>query len=331
MDTTFSRKRVLVTGAAGFIGMHVARRLKRRRDFVIGLDSFNAYYDPSLKRARQDLLREEEVEVIEACITDEPLLSALLEEKGITHVVHLAAQAGVRHSLFAPQDYVVSNLQGFTSLLEACRKNPRIRIVYASSSSVYGLNRKIPFSEADRTDSPANFYGATKKANEAIAHAYHHLYGMSLTGLRYFTVYGPWGRPDMAYFRFAEKIVKKEPLPLFGEGKMRRDFTYIDDIVDGTVAALDFGASYALYNLGNHRPVETRYLVSLLEEALGEKALLEMLPVQPGEVPETYADIAKAKEELGFSPKVSIEEGISRFVDWYSEWAVSTASKAKSL
>lgn len=317
MDTTSSKKSVFVTGAAGFIGMHVALALKRRGDSVLGLDHFNAYYDPQLKRQRAALLKEEGIDVVEASISDRDLLSSLFTSHSITHCVHLAAQAGVRHSLEAPEDYVSSNLQGFTSVLEACRKKGSIQLVYASSSSVYGLNRKIPFSVEDPTDHPANFYGATKKANEVMAHAYHHLYGFPVTGLRYFTVYGPWGRPDMAYFRFAEKILNKEPIPLFGGGKMRRDFTYIDDIVQGTIAALDFGSPCALFNLGNHRPVETLYLVSLLEKELGQKAILHHLPVQPGEVFETFADIDKSRECLGYTPKVSLEEGIGRFVHWY--------------
>lgn len=319
-------KRVLVTGAAGFIGFHVASFLKKRGDFVLGIDNFNDYYDPALKQARAASLQTQEIAVLRGDIQDSLQLRTILQEYGITHIVHLAAQAGVRHSLHAPEDYVASNLQGFVSLLEACRSHSQIKIVYASSSSVYGLNKKIPFSETDPTDQPTNFYGATKKANELIAHAYHHLYGLSLTGLRYFTVYGPWGRPDMAYYRFAQKIARGEPIQVFNEGKMRRDFTYIDDIVQGTVAALDLGADLEIFNLGNHRPVELLHLIEVLEEALGKKAMKEMLPMQPGEVLETYADIEKSQKHLNFFPITTIEVGIQHFIQWLQVYEKQTAT-----
>jgi UDP-glucuronate 4-epimerase len=216
-----------------------------------------------------------------------------------------------------PDDYVASNLEGFVSILETCRYFPNLKLVYASSSSVYGLNQKIPFSVEDKTDHPANLYGATKKANEVMAHAYHHLYGISVTALRYFTAYGPWGRPDMAYYRFTRQICDGEPIQLFNHGQMRRDFTYIDDIVDGTVAAIDLGAPCETFNLGNNRPINLLYLIELLENALGRKAVKEFLPMQPGEVIETYADIEKSQRLLNFHPSVPLEDGILRFIDWF--------------
>jgi UDP-glucuronate 4-epimerase len=248
------------------------------------------------------------------------MLKRLLLKHGITHVVHLAAQAGVRHSLTHPDDYVDSNLHGFVSVLESIRLFPAIKLVYASSSSVYGANEKIPFSEADTTDAPTNLYGATKKANELIAHAYHHLYGISATALRYFTAYGPWGRPDMAYYRFTRQICDQQPIQVFNSGQMKRDFTYIDDIVEGTAAAVDLGAPYEIFNLGNNRSVDLLYLIQLLEEALGKTAIKEMLPMQAGEVKETFADIEKSQRLLNFRPAVSLEEGIPRFIEWFKQY-----------
>jgi len=312
-------KRILITGAAGFIGFHLASHLKARGDFVVGLDNFNAYYDPWLKRTRAQRLQEQGIAVVSSDICEQPRLQTLLDQHAITHVVHLAAQAGVRHSLSAPNDYVSSNLQGFVSLLEACRHFPHIKLIFASSSSVYGTNKKIPFSVEDSTDHPTNLYGATKKAGEAMAYAYHHLYGLCITGLRYFTVYGPWGRPDMAYYRFAKNICADLPIQLFNQGQMRRDFTYIDDIVAGTVAALDLGASYEIFNLGGHQPVDLLYLVELLEQALRKKAVRELLPMQPGEVLETYADIEKSRQLLGWKPSVPLEMGMNRFVEWFQQ------------
>lgn len=320
-------KRVLVTGAAGFIGFHVALALARRGDQVVGIDNFNSYYDPELKKARKRELISNHVDVLTGDICDMEPLRLLLLSRQITHVVHLAAQAGVRHSLIHPEEYIASNLQGFVSVLEACRYFPNLKLVYASSSSVYGANRKIPFSVDDRTDQPTNLYGATKKANEVIAHAYHHLYGLSVTALRFFTVYGPWGRPDMAYYRFTQAICAGEPIQVFNHGQMRRDFTYIDDIVEGTVAAIDLGAPYEIFNLGNNRPIDLLYLIQLLEEALGKAALQERLPMQPGEVTETYADIEKSTRLLGFQPRVSIEEGILRFIEWYKSYHYSPLPK----
>ncbi|MES2273716.1 MAG: NAD-dependent epimerase/dehydratase family protein [Chlamydiota bacterium] len=313
-------KRILVTGSAGFIGFHLSSYLEKRGDFVIGLDHFNSYYDPQLKRDRAQILHNQGIETISADIREKELIQQLLQRYGITHVVHLAAQAGVRHSLSHPDDYVASNLQGFVSILEACRVFPAIRLIYASSSSVYGLNQKIPFSVEDPTDQPANLYGATKKTNELMAHAYHHLYGLSAIGLRYFTAYGPWGRPDMAYYRFSRQICIGAPIQIFNHGQMKRDFTYIDDIVQGTAAAIDSEAGLEIFNLGNNCPVNLLYLVQLLEEALGKKAIKEMLPMQAGEVVETFADIEKSQRILNFQPTVSIEEGILRFMEWFKRY-----------
>lgn len=313
-------KRILITGAAGFIGFHLALHLKKRGDFVIGLDNFNSYYDPQLKKDRAEQLQKQGIDILHSDIRERDFLKLLLLRYGITHLVHLAAQAGVRHSLSEPDDYVDSNLQGFVSILEACRYFPKLKLIYASSSSVYGLNQKIPFSVDDKTDCPANLYGATKKANEVMAHAYHNLYGFSVTALRYFTAYGPWGRPDMAYYRFARQIFDGEAIQVFNHGRMRRDFTYIDDIVDGTAAAIDLCTSCEIFNLGNNRPIDLLYLIELLEHAIGKKAIKEMLPMQPGEVTETYADIEKSQRILNFQPSVSLEEGIFRFIDWYKSY-----------
>jgi UDP-glucuronate 4-epimerase len=319
-------KRILVTGAAGFIGFHLSLHLKNRGDFVIGLDNFNSYYDPELKKARAKILEEEEIPVVHGDIQNTELIRRLLVENEITHVVHLAAQAGVRHSMTHPNDYVSANLQGFVSMLEACRPFPHLKFIYASSSSVYGLNKKIPFSVEDPTDEPANLYGATKKANELIAHSYHHLYKISVTGLRFFTVYGPWGRPDMAYFSFAKNIVEGKPIQVFNHGQMKRDFTYIDDIVKGTTAAIDLGAPCEIFNLGNNRPVELITMIQLLEKALGKKANMIMLPMQPGEVLETFADIEKSQKMLNFTPSTSIEEGLNQFVEWFKTFGMPLAN-----
>lgn len=321
-------KRILITGAAGFIGFHLATHLKKRGDFVIGVDNFNPYYDPQLKKDRASELQKMGVEVLHTDICEKNFLKLLFLRYGITHVVHLAAQAGVRHSLYEPDDYVSANLQGFVSVLEACRHFPELKLTYASSSSVYGLNQKVPFKEEDKTDQPTNLYGATKKSNEVLAHSYHHLYGLHVTALRYFTAYGPWGRPDMAYYRFTRQICEGEPIQVFNHGKMRRDFTYIDDIVEGTKAAIDLEAPCEVFNLGNHRPINLLYLIELLEKILGKKAVKEMLPIQPGEVIETYADIEKSNKMLGFKPAVSLEEGLLRFADWFKSYHSSTTSVA---
>lgn len=310
-------KTILITGAAGFIGFHTAKTLQAQGHKVIGIDNFSSYYDPSLKEERARILQEIDIPVIRGDITDQKILESLLKENGVTHVIHLAAQAGVRHSFTHPEDYISSNLVGFVSLMEALKNHPIKKLVYASSSSVYGLNTKIPFSESDPTEQPANFYGATKKANELIAHSYHHLYQIPMIGLRFFTVYGPYGRPDMAYFSFTKEILNNKPIRIFNHGQMRRDFTYIDDIVGGILAALEVDKSFEVYNLGNNNPSSVLELIATLEELLGRKSLQEMLPMQKGEVLETYADIEKSKKDLGFSPKVSLSLGLKHFVDWY--------------
>lgn len=308
---------ILITGAAGFIGFHLALKLKNRNDFVIGYDNFNSYYDTDLKFAREKILNNHGIEIIHADIRDRSLLHELLKKNKITHLIHLAAQAGVRHSLICPDDYIASNLEGFVSVLESCKDLKDLKIIYASSSSVYGKNKKIPFSTEDVTDSPSNLYGATKKANELIAFAYHDLYNMNLIGLRFFTVYGPWGRPDMAYFKFSKNILENRPIDLFGSGEMKRDFTYVDDIINGVVSALDSNIKFDIFNLGNSTPIKITYLIELLEKELQKKAIINYLPMQKGEVIETFADISKSQKELNFNPNFSIELGIKKFLDWY--------------
>jgi UDP-glucuronate 4-epimerase len=243
-----------------------------------------------------------------------------------THILHLAAQAGVRYSLTHPQKYVQANLEGFVNVLEICRERPSIKLVYASSSSVYGANPKIPFAVEDHTDHPTSLYGATKKANEVLAHAYHHCFDLSVTGLRFFTVYGPWGRPDMAYFSFTQAIMEGKPIKLFNHGQMQRDFTYIDDVVDGILKALDLGAPYEIFNLGNNQPVSLLRFVELIEQATGKQAIKEFAPMATGDVPTTYADISHSTKKLGFAPKISLSEGIVKFVDWYHHYTQTAAS-----
>ncbi len=308
-----SRKRIFITGIAGFIGFHLAQKLHRRGDVVIGCDNFNSYYDPLLKKERADILAEQKIEVIPCDVSK---LAPLLEKHQITHLVHLAAQAGCRYCITHPEKYQESNVDGFFHVLECLRHNPQIKLTFASSSSVYGLNKKIPFSESDPTEMPANFYGATKKCNELMAFAYHNVYGIRATALRFFTVYGPFGRPDMAYFSFAKAMMRGEPIKLFNHGKMERDFTYIDDIVDGIVAAIDLEADFEIFNLGNNHPEEVLKLVQLIEEHLKKKAVIEMLPMPPGEIPITFADITKAQKRLHFQPKTSLETGMKHFLTW---------------
>lgn len=315
-----SRKKIFITGIAGFIGFHLAKALHKRGDLVFGCDNFNPYYDPKLKRDRSSLLSSKGIPVWEKDICDKGAIRELVAKEQATHIVHLAAQAGVRYSLTNPDSYVHSNLDGFVQLLEVCKENPSIKFIYASSSSVYGLNTKIPFAESDMTDAPSNFYGATKKANELIAHAYHHLYKVPVTGLRFFTVYGPWGRPDMAYFSFARAIMQGSPVPLFHKGEMQRDFTYIDDIIQGCISAIDLGADCELFNLGHNKPHSVNELISYLEIALNKKAVIEHKPMQPGEVPITFADIAKSRQKLGFEPKVPLKKGIELFAEWYKQY-----------
>lgn len=313
-------KNILITGAAGFIGYHLALHLKKRGDNVIGIDNFNSYYTKQLKYDRAENLRERDIEVVEGEITDSALLEAVVHKNSITHIVHLAAQAGVRYSIDNPSAYVTANISGFLNILELCRRHPRIYLTYASSSSVYGTNAKIPFSVDDRTDSQASFYGVTKKTNELMAATYHHLYGIPATGLRFFTVYGPWGRPDMAYYSFTQAILEGKPIDIFNNGEMLRDFTYIDDIIEGTVAAIDKQYPLEIFNLGNNRPEPLSELIGAIESELGVKAVRRNLPMQPGDVVSTFADIAHSQDKLGFRPKVPLKEGIARFVGWYKNY-----------
>jgi UDP-glucuronate 4-epimerase len=319
---------VLVTGSAGFIGYHVSRALLARGEEVLGLDNLNHYYDPALKQARLERLQAlPGFAFHQADVADLAAVTALARagRERIRGVIHLAAQAGVRHSLEAPFDYVQSNLVGHMVMLEVCRRElPELRhLVYASSSSVYGGNTKTPFAVEDRVDQPISLYAATKRADELMSHCYSHLYGLPATGLRFFTVYGPWGRPDMAAFLFADAITAGRPLTLYNRGEMQRDFTYIDDIVAGVLAALDrppagqHAAPHRVYNLGNHRPVELRHFVAVLEQALGQKAEICLAPLPPGDVVRTSADIEASRRDLGFEPRTSIEDGLPRFVDWY--------------
>ncbi|CAK8575083.1 unnamed protein product [Lathyrus sativus] len=329
---------VLVTGAAGFVGTHVSAALKRRGDGVLGLDNFNDYYDPSLKRARQALLERTGVYIVEGDINDAALLRKLFEVVPFTHVMHLAAQAGVRYAMENPGSYVHSNIAGFVNLLEVCKTvNPQPAIVWASSSSVYGLNTKVPFSEKDRTDQPASLYAATKKAGEEIAHTYNHIYGLSLTGLRFFTVYGPWGRPDMAYFFFTRDILKGKTISIFeaaNHGTVARDFTYIDDIVRGCLGALDTAekstgsggkkrapAQLRVFNLGNTSPVPVTDLVSILERLLKTKAKRNIMKLpRNGDVQFTHANISYAQGELGYKPVTDLQTGLKKFVRWYMNY-----------
>jgi len=309
--------RIFITGIAGFIGFHLALALRKRGDFVIGCDNFNSYYDTGLKYARANILQQQGIDVVRADICDSEMIEHLIAEHKISHVCHLAAQAGVRYSLRRPEEYVRSNLNGFVSILEAVRGHPGVKFIYASSSSVYGANEKVPFSEGDRTDSPCSLYGATKQSNELMARAYHHLYGIAATGLRFFTVYGPWGRPDMAYYSFAQAISEGLPIQIFNNGACSRDFTYISDIVEGICAAIDLGAPCEIFNLGNNRPENVLELVRIIEARMGKKALYDYLPMQAGDVVSTYADISKSQKILGFTPKVSLEEGMGLFLDWF--------------
>jgi UDP-glucuronate 4-epimerase len=324
-----SDQTILVTGAAGFIGFHVARRLLAEGRHVLGLDSLNNYYDPALKRSRIDLLREHaQFGFVQMDLADRPSIGALFAKHRFATVVHMAAQAGVRHSIDHPHAYADANLEGFLNVLEGCRHHDCRHLVYASSSSVYGANTKLPFSVDDRTDRPISLYAATKKANELMAHSYSHLYRLPTTGLRFFTVYGPWGRPDMAIFLFAKSIVEGKPIRLFNHGKMRRDFTHIGDVtrvIQRLIDQVPQGdreagvAPVRIYNVGNHRPEELMHVVALLEQELGRKAIKDMLPMQPGDVLETFADVGDLMRDTGFRPQTSIEDGIRDFVAWYRD------------
>lgn len=323
-----SAQRILVTGAAGFVGSFVAARLASMGHQVVGCDNFNDYYDPRLKDDRvAALLAPAGIECVRLDIADSGALMALFERVRPTLVVHLAAQAGVRYSLQNPAAYIQSNLVGFGNILEACRQHGIGHLLYASSSSVYGSNAKVPFSETDRVDEPVSLYAATKKANELMAHSYSHLYGFPATGLRFFTVYGPWGRPDMAYFSFTEKMVRGERIPVFAEGKLTRDFTYIDDIVEGVVrllfkpqpAAPD-KVAHAVFNIGNNQPVMVLDFIHTLERVLGVDAELDFQPMQPGDVPATHADTTRLQDWVGYKPSTSLETGLTHYRDWYRSW-----------
>jgi len=328
--------KILVTGAAGFIGFHLTKTLLDRGDTVVGFDSLNNYYDVSLKEARLGRLTGRDgFTFVKGDLADREAMAELFSREGFDKVVHLAAQAGVRYSIVNPHAYIDSNISGFMNILEGCRHNGVSHLVYASSSSVYGANTTMPFSIHHNVDHPVSLYAATKKANELMAHTYASLYGLPCTGLRFFTVYGPWGRPDMALFLFTRAILEGEPIDVFNEGKMRRDFTYIDDIVEGVKRVTDLtptpnrewrgdapdpGTSYApyrIYNIGNNSPVELLRFIEALEEKLGRKAIRNLLPIQPGDVPATCADVDDLTKDTGFRPKTTIEEGIGRFVDWY--------------
>ena len=327
---------ILVTGAAGFIGFHVASRLLTEGRDVVGLDNLNAYYDPALKESRRaELVKSGRMNFVTLDLADRAATAALFKQHRFPYVVHLAAQAGVRHSLVDPFAYIDANLTGFTTILEGCRHNDCQHLLYASSSSVYGSNTKMPFSVHDNVDHPLSLYGASKKANELMAHAYAHLFGLPATGLRFFTVYGPWGRPDMAMWIFAKAILAGQPIKLFNNGNMRRDFTYVDDVVESVVRLIgrpamadrtfssdspnpgSSSAPWRVYNIGNNKPVELLEVVRLLEEAIGKKAKRELLPMQPGDVPATFADVDDLMRDVGFRPATSIAEGIARFVEWY--------------
>jgi len=315
----------LVTGSAGFIGMHLCRSLLDDGFQVLGIDNINDYYDPTLKQARLDQLTPyENFTFSKLDIADLESLEKAFKSFQPDKVVNLAAQAGVRYSLENPHAFVQSNVVGFMNILECCRYSNVKGLIYASSSSVYGGNEKIPFSVDDPVDKPISIYAATKKANELMAHSYSHLYGLNTTGLRYFTVYGPWGRPDMAMFLFTGKILKGVPIQVFNHGKMKRDFTYIDDIISGTRSAIDKNYQCEVFNLGNHRREELMDVVHLIEENLGKKAEIDFQPMQPGDIPESFADIDKTIEMLGYQPITNVDVGISKFVEWYKGYHSTT-------
>jgi UDP-glucuronate 4-epimerase len=322
-----SDETILVTGAAGFIGFHLARQLVADGRHVVGLDNLNSYYDPALKQSRLGILRDHpRFSFVQLDLADSPSISRLFAKHRFEAVIHLAAQAGVRHSIDHPHAYADANLVAFLNVLEGCRHHECRHLVYASSSSVYGANTKLPFSVNDKTDRPVSFYAATKKANELMAYSYSHLYRLPVTGLRFFTIYGPWGRPDMAIFLFAKSIVEGTPIRLFNHGKMRRDFTHIGDVTRVVLRLVeripeDGGRAgdvpSRIYNVGNQRPEELLHVVALLEKELGREAVKDMLPMQPGDVMETYADVGDLMRDVGFKPHTSIEDGIRDFVAWY--------------
>lgn len=334
-----SDQAILVTGAAGFIGFHVTQKLLQAGHCVVGLDNLNSYYDPALKEARLDVLKNDPAfSFVKLDLVDRAGVADLFGAQRFPVVIHLAAQAGVRYSIENPHAYVDANLQGFANVLEGCRHNACRHLLYASSSSVYGANTKLPFSVHDNVDHPISLYAASKKANELMAHAYSHLYRIPSTGLRFFTVYGPWGRPDMAMFLFARAILDGQPIKLFNHGDMRRDFTYVDDVTEAIVRLIDHApvgqakapdavpdpgtsaAPWRVFNVGNNRPEELLTVVGLLEKEFGRKAVKDMLPMQPGDVPATYADIDDLMREVGFRPSTAIEDGIARFAAWFRDY-----------
>lgn len=329
--------RILVTGAAGFIGSHTATRLLDRGDSVVGLDNLNDYYSVQLKRDRLSrLTAREQFSFVETALEDREAVSRLFAQNSFDSVIHLAAQAGVRYSLENPHAYIDSNIVGFTNILEACRHQQTGHLTYASSSSVYGANKRIPFRVEDRVDHPVSLYAASKKANELMAHTYSHLFGLPTTGLRFFTVYGPWGRPDMAMWLFTKAILAGQPIDVFNNGNMRRDFTFVDDIVEGVLRVNDnvpqpsessndadafaTSAPYKLYNIGNNQPVELMHMIEVLGACIGKPVRTHMMPIQPGDVPETFADIDALQRDVGFRPDTPIETGIERFVEWYKSY-----------
>jgi UDP-glucuronate 4-epimerase len=331
--------KVLVTGAAGFIGYHASRALLERGDTVVGLDNLNDYYDPALKESRLALLLEfPAFSFIKMDLEDEAGVMQAFAANSFAAVIHLAAQAGVRYSLENPRAYIDSNVVGTLNILEACRHHPVRHLVFASSSSVYGANTRMPFSVHDNVDHPLSLYAASKKANELMAHTYANLYDIPVTGLRFFTVYGPWGRPDMALFSFTKAILAGEPIDVFNYGKHRRDFTYIDDVVAGVIKVLDQPAQpseewdsaapdpgtskapYRLYNIGNSKPVDLLHHIHVIEDCLGMKAEMNMLPIQPGDVPDTYADVQALIDDTGYSPSTQVEDGVASFVEWYTDY-----------
>jgi len=331
--------KVLVTGAAGFIGMHTSERLLARGDTVVGLDNLNDYYDPQIKLDRLARIEpHENFRFVKMDVADRAGMEKLFAEEQFDKVIHLAAQAGVRYSLENPHAYIDSNIVGFTNILEGCRHSKVKHLVYASSSSVYGGNTKMPFSEHDSVDHPISMYAATKKANELMAHTYSHLFGVPTTGLRFFTVYGPWGRPDMALFMFTKAMIEGKAINVFNHGKMQRDFTYVDDIVEGVIRVTDRDAAadpdydpvkadparssapYRVFNIGNQGPVELMGFVNAIEKALGVTAEKNLMPMQPGDVPATFADVSELSEWTGFHPGTSIDDGVARFVKWYRDY-----------
>ncbi|MBD3612614.1 MAG: NAD-dependent epimerase [Hydrogenovibrio crunogenus] len=332
--------KILVTGSAGFIGFYVTQALLKKNHDVIGIDNLNDYYDVDLKKARLSTLNqvckesglEKNYQFIEMDIANRAQVHDFFKEHRFDRVIHLAAQAGVRYSIENPHAYVDSNLVAFVNILEGCRQQKTAHLIYASSSSVYGMNTKIPFSTEDRVDFPISLYAATKKSNELMAHTYSHLYGIPTTGLRFFTVYGPWGRPDMAYFSFTKKILNGEKIDVFNHGNMERDFTYIDDIVEGVVRVMDHvpeithseitaaEAPYKIYNIGNNQPIKLERFIKAIEMATGKQAVKNNLPMQAGDVPRTYADVGDLMNDVGFKPETTIEDGINAFVDWYRDF-----------